>query len=65
MKRRDREIVRDWLTRLEPRQVARAVDEVARTVQGRTFEALVTGEDVDDELLAGVLLVAWLREQVG
>lgn len=65
MKRRDRELVRDWLTRLDPHQVARALDEVARTVQGRTFEALVTGEDVDDELLAGVLLVAWLREQVG
>lgn len=60
---RQRETVWLWLQGLDARQISRAVDEVHKVVQGRVFEAMVTGEDVDDELLAGELLRAWLREQ--
>ena len=58
-----RETVWTWLQGLDARQISRAVDEVHKVVQGRVFEAMTTGEDVDDELLAGELLRAWLREQ--
>jgi len=62
MRSRD-ETVWNWLQGLDARQISRAVDEVHKVVQGRVFEAMTTGEDVDDELLAGELLRAWLREQ--
>lgn len=41
------------------------MEEVQRVVQGRVFEAMALGHDLDDELLAGELMRAWLREQVG
>ena len=41
------------------------MEEVQRVVQGRVFEAMALGQDLDDELLAGELMRAWLREQVG
>lgn len=61
--RRQRETVCRWLQGLDARQISRAVDEVHKVVQGRVFESMATGEEVDDELLAGELLRAWLREQ--
>jgi len=61
-RRRD---ARHFVEGLDARQVSRAIEEVQRVVQGRVFEAMAVGEDLDDELLAGKLMRAWLREQVG
>ena len=57
----DREKLREWLQGLDARQLSRAMDEVQRTVTLRVFEGMATGQDVDDELIAGELLRAWLR----
>ena len=60
-----RQEARHFVEGLDARQVSRAIEEVQRVVQGRVFEAMAVGEDLDDELLAGELMRAWLREQVG
>jgi len=60
-----RQQARHFVEGLDARQVSRAIEEVQRVVQGRVFEAMAVGEDLDDELLAGELMRAWLREQVG
>ena len=60
-----RQDARHFVEGLDARQVSRAIEEVQRVVQGRVFEAMAVGEDLDDELLAGELMRAWLREQVG
>jgi hypothetical protein len=60
-----RQDARHFVEGLDARQVSRAIEEVQRVVQGRVFEAMAVGEDLDDELLAGKLMRAWLREQVG
>lgn len=60
-----RQDARHFVEGLDARQVSRAMEEVQRVVQGRVFEAMALGQDLDDELLAGELMRAWLREQVG
>ena len=60
-----RQDARHFVEGLDARQVSRAIEEVQRVVQGRVFEAMALGQDFDDELLAGELMRAWLREQVG
>jgi len=55
--------VRTFIDGLDPRRISQAIDEVHAAVRDRTFAAMATGAEVDDELLIGELLRAWLRGQ--
>jgi len=55
--------VRTFIDGLDPRRISQAIDEVHAVVRDRTFAAMATGAEVDDELLIGELLRAWLRGQ--
>jgi len=55
--------VRTFIDGLDPRRISQAIDEVHAVVRDRTFAAMATGAEVDDELLTGELMRAWLRGQ--
>jgi hypothetical protein len=55
---------REWLDKLDARELGRAVEEVQRTLIDRVFVAMVGGEEVDEELLTGELVLAWLRDRI-
>ncbi len=64
MTRREIGMVQAWLDTLEPVALGLATEQAQSSVELRAFEALALGTEIDSTELLGLLVLAYLQQQL-